>query len=165
MKFVLNFKPMLMFFSLIICQTLSAQQISDVSFELVGQNINIYYSLTPITSDNYEITTLLKRTSEPNFSYNPQNLTGDIGEGAYSGVRKKIIWRVSDVEMNMFDGEDFYFEVFANKIEESGGIPWYYYVGTAAVGGGVAAILLGGSSDSKSTTNGTQSFPTPPDRP
>ena len=165
MKFVLKFKPILMFFLLILFQTLSAQQISDVSFELVGQNINIYYSLTPVTSDNYEITTLLKRTSNPNFSYTPENLSGDIGEGKYSGIGKKIIWRVSDIEMNMFDGEDFYFEVFANKLEESGGIPWYYYVGTAAVGGGVAAILLGGSSDSKSTTNGTQSFPTPPDRP
>ncbi|MCW8850688.1 MAG: hypothetical protein OQJ81_11965, partial [Melioribacteraceae bacterium] len=132
MKFILKLKLILIFFILISFKSLSAQQISDVSFELDGQNINIFYTLTPITSDNYEITTLLKRTSDPNFNYSPQNLSGDVGEGKHSGIRKKIIWKVSEIEMNMFDGDDFYFEVFANKIEESNGIPWYYYVGTAA---------------------------------
>ena len=66
-------------------------------------------------------------------------------------------------EMLMFDGDDFYFEVFANKIESSGGIPWYYYVGTAAVGGAAAVVLLGGD-DSKDTPT-TTNFPSPPTRP
>lgn len=165
MKFIFKLKPIAIIGIMIFYQSLIAQQVTNVSFELIGQNINIYYSLSPITTDNYEITSILKRTSNPMFSYTPENLEGDIGEGKYSGFNRKIVWIVSSEEMNMFDGDDFYFEVFANKIKESGGIPWYYYVGTAAVGGGVAAILLGGSSDSKSTTNGTQSFPTPPDRP
>ena len=164
MKFIFQLKPIVIIGVMIFYQSLIAQQVTNVSFELIGQNINIYYSLSPITTDNYEITSILKRTSDPMFSYTPQNLEGDIGEGKFSGTKRKIIWLVSSEEMNMFDGDDFYFEIFANKIIESGGIPWYYYVGTAAVGGGVAAILLGGS-DSKSTPNETQSFPSPPDRP
>lgn len=141
-----------------------SQQISDVYFELEGENISIYYSLSPITSDEFEISLILKRTSVPNFNYSPKELKGDIGEGKFAGIERKIIWYVTDEEMNMFDGDDFYFEVFAEKIKKSGGIPWYYYVGTAAVGG-VAAILLSGGSDSDKKTTTSQSFPPPPDRP
>ena len=91
------------------------------------------------------------------FIYEPQNLSRDIGDGQYAGVRKSIIWDVTEDEFTMFDGDDFYFEVFAEKIESGGGIPWYYYVGTAVVGGGVAAaVLLGGSDENGGGTTPTQ---------
>lgn len=164
MKITLKLKLIGFIGILFFCQSLTAQQVSNVSFELVDQDINIYYTLSPISSDNFEISVVLMRTSIPSFSYNPPDLSGDYGEGKYAGTNRKIVWHVSDEEMNMFDGDDFYFEVFAEKIEKSGGIPWYYYVGTAALGG-AAAVLLGGGSGSDNTTPTPQSFPTPPDRP
>lgn len=164
MKIIFKLKLILLIVVVMLSYSLKAQQISEVSFELVGQNINIYYTLSPITSDNYEITLVLMRTSVPSFSYSPPELSGDIGEGKFAGSNRKIVWSVTNDEMDMFDGDDFYFEVFAEKIEKSGGIPWYYYLGTAAVGG-AAAILLSGGSESDKKTPTTQSFPTPPDRP
>lgn len=162
------------FYYIIICCLISlalksviiAQEVSNVSFELIGENIHITFTLTPITEDEYEISSVLKRTSDASFQYTPENMTGDIGEGKYAGINRKIIWNVTDQEMKLFDGDDYYFEVTAKKIESSGGIPWYYYVGTAAVGGAVAAVLLGGSDDkSSSTTTTTTSFAPPPGRP
>lgn len=147
-----------------LCGNLFSQQVSDVSFELVGQNIHIYYTLTPISQEEYEITSILKRTTDATFSYIPDNISGDIGEGKFSGIKRKIVWNVSEDEMALFDGDDFYFEIIANKIQTSGGIPWYYYIGTAAVGGAAAALLLGGSDDKKPTSS-TSTFADPPGRP
>lgn len=151
--------------SLSIKSGIVAQEVSNVSFELIGENIHITYTLTPITEDEYEVTTLLKRTSDASFQYTPEAMTGDIGEGKYSGISRKIIWNVTNQEMELFDGDDYYFEVTAKKIESSGGIPWYYYVGTAAVGGAVAAVLLGGNDDKSSSSTTTASFAPPPGRP
>jgi len=163
MKYIDKHLLFLIFGIFILNQKSLSQQITDVSFEVIDQNIRIFYTLTPVSNDLFEISTLLKRTTDVSFSYKPENLSGDIGEGKYSGNGRAILWNVTQQEMNMFDGEDFYFEVYAKKIEPSGGIPWYYYVGTAAVGGAAAVLLLGGSDDQNPPT--TQSFPKPPDRP
>lgn len=167
MKYLARY--ILMFFCyLLYMNSIKAQAIKDVSFEAEGEQIIIYYTLTASEADEYEITTILKRLNDASFSYVPENLSNDIGEGQYAGVRKSIIWDVTEDESAMFDGDDFYFEVFAEKIGSSGGIPWYYYVGTAVVGGGVAAaVLLGGSDESNGngTTPITSNFPNPPTRP
>lgn len=144
-------------------QILFAQEIKDVSFEVSGEQIIIYYSLNSNPGDLFDISIHLKRLNDQSFDYVPQSLTGDIGDDQSAGIGKIIKWDVDEDEMAMFDGDDFYFEVFAEKIKPSGGIPWYYYAGTAAVGGAVAAVLLGGSSD-KSATTATK-FPQPPGRP
>ena len=161
-KYILIF-----FYCLLTINISKAQTIKDVSFEADEEKIFIYYTLTAPESDEFEITTILKRLNDASFSYEPENLSNNIGEGQYAGVRKSIIWDVTEDEFSMFDGDDFYFEVFAEKIESGGGIPWYYYVGTAVVGGGVAAaVLLGGSDENGGgTTPPTTSFPNPPARP
>ncbi len=158
---------LILFCSLITMNIINAQAITNVSFEAEGEQIFIYYTLTSSQNAEFDITTVLKRLNNASFSYVPENLSNDIGDGQYAGVRKTIIWDVTEDEFLMFDGDDFYFEVLAQKIESSGGIPWYYYVGTAVVGGGVAAaVLLGGSDENGGgTTPPTTSFPTPPTRP
>ncbi len=164
MKLPLKFSMLIIFISSIISKNIYSQEISNVHFEVINNQIKIYYNLTAQPDDKFDISVLLKRLNDKSFSYEPENLIGDIGAEKVQGKNKTIIWKVSDEEMNMFEGEDFYFEVYAEKNEPSGGIPWYYYVGTAAVGGAAAVLLLGKGSDSKSSNPAT-SFPTPPGRP
>jgi hypothetical protein len=164
MKNICQYPALLLIGVFILNYEILSQSISKVSFKVLGEDIHISYTLTPSSTDDFEISILLKRTNDGSFNYLPENLSGDIGEGQFSGINRVIIWNVSETEMAMFDGDDFYFEVFANKLETSGGIPWYYFVGTAAVGGAIAAaVLLGGNDESSPPT--TQNFPQPPDRP
>jgi len=140
------------------------QEKVDVSFEEINGKIFIYYTLNETTGSQYDVSLLLRRTSETSFSYAPSDITGDIGEGDFAGKKNTVIWNITDDEMNMFDGDDFYFEVIADAIVESEGIPWYYYVGGAVVAGSVAAVtLLGG--DEKTTPTPSGNFALPPDRP
>lgn len=138
-----------------------AQEGVTVSFESKEDKIYIYYTLDANLNDEFEIGIILKRTSVPSFEYTPTSLTGDIGTGKFAGSQKTIIWQVSESEMEMFDGDDFFFEIDAQKIEEGGGIPWYVWVGGLAAGGAAAVIvLLGGDDEPESTT-----FANPPARP
>jgi hypothetical protein len=164
MKNICQYPVLLLIGVFILNYEILSQSISNVSFEVSGEDIHISYTLTPSSTDDFEISILLKRINDGSFNYLPQSLSGDIGEGQFSGINRVIIWEVSETEMSMLDGDDFYFEVFANKLKKSEGIPWYYFVGTAAVGGAVAAaVLLGGKDETSSPT--TQNFPLPPDRP
>ena len=143
-----------------------SQDVKDVSFELIDEQVFIYYTLVAPANEEYEISAFLKRLNDASFSYIPDNISSGIGDGQYAGVKKIIIWDVTDEEFDMFDGDDFYFEVFAEKVKKtSGGIPWYYYAGTAVVGGAVAAILLGGNGSSDENGSKTSNFPPPPARP
>ena len=138
-----------------------AQEKITISFESKEDKIYIYYTLDANLNDEYEIDVILKRSSVPSFEYKPTALTGDIGTGKFAGSQKTIIWQVSESEMEMFDGDDFFFEIDAQKIEEGGGIPWYVWVGGLAAGGAAAVIvLLGGDDEPESTT-----FADPPARP
>ena len=140
-----------------------AQKVTDVSFEAVGEQINIYYTLDSLEDSEYEITVLLKRLSIPSFNYSPTEISGSVGKGRFSEGKKTVVWTVSEEEMAIFDGDDFYFEIFVNKIKPSKGIPWYYYVGTAVVGGATAAVLLLTGNNNNGTTS--NNFPAPPGRP
>ncbi|MBL1213640.1 MAG: hypothetical protein HND52_09815 [Ignavibacteriae bacterium] len=149
---------MLMLFS---SKIILAQEKIDITFESKEDKIFIYYTLDANLNDEYEISVVLKRTSIPSFEYVPEDVTGDIGTGKYAGSQKTIIWQVSESEMEMFDGDDFYFEIDAVKIEDGGGIPWYVWVGGIAAGGVAAVVvLLGGDDEAESTE-----FAKPPARP
>ena len=164
MKILFQFSLLVIITSVIICKKTYSQDISNVHFEVVNDQIKIYYNLTANPDDKFDVSVILKRQNDKSFNYEPENLSGDVGSEKIPGNNKTIFWNVSEEEMNMFDGDDFYFEVYAEKVEPSGGIPWYYYVGTAAVGGAAAVLLLGKGSDNKSSSS-TTNFPTPPERP
>lgn len=166
MKFFTNCIIFLIFTIIFFNQELLAQKVTDVSFKATEGQIYIYYTLGAVDKNDYNISVVLKRLKNKSFSYSPLDLSGDVGKGSFTQGKKKIVWSVSEKEMSMFDGDDFYFEVFVDKIKSSHGIPWYYFAGVAAVGGAVAAVLLGGK-DNTSTTGTTNnfSFPDPPGRP
>lgn len=134
--------------------------VKDVRFELKGDNIEIYYTLEGDPEEEYEIQLYLKREEDPSFVYEPQFVTGDIGEGKFVGVNNKIIWNAKKRFPNGLRGEDFYFEVTAEQV--GGGLAWYYYIGGAIVAG-VSAVLL--TKSPPSSTADSESFADPPSRP
>jgi hypothetical protein len=161
MKKQITYQLIILIFSIFISKISFAQENIDVSFESKEDKIYIYYTLDANLNDEYEINVVLKRTSVPSFEYVPENVSGDIGIGKYAGSQKTIIWQVSESEMEMFDGDDFYFEIDAVKIDDGGGIPWYVWVGGLAAGGIAAVVvLLGGDDEGESTE-----FAQPPARP
>lgn len=154
------------FIILCLCWPSRAQQEKiKVTSEASEGKVFIYYELQGNPSKEYEVGVKLKRTSQPSFSYTPEDLEGDLNEGKFASGKREIIWTLSSDERKMFaDGEDFYFEVTANAA--GGGTAWYYYVGAALVAGGAAAAIItwNAQGDSGGQT-GTQGLPTPPGRP
>ncbi|HVO73890.1 MAG TPA: hypothetical protein VMT35_07695 [Ignavibacteriaceae bacterium] len=153
---------------LILLQNFSySQEKIEASFEASEGKIFIYYELKGDASAEYQVDIKLKRTSDPSFELVPAVMIGDVGKGKFAGGKRTIIWHLNSDEESKLQGEDFYFDVTAKKIEEGGGIPWWVFAGTAAVGGGVAAILLLKKSDSGGGTETppNTTFPNPPARP
>jgi hypothetical protein len=139
------------------------QEKIDATFEAVEGKILIYYEIKGDPDMEYDVEVTLKRTSVPSFELTPSEMTGDIGKGKFAGKKRTIVWHLKPEEEAVLDGEDFYFNVTAEVIEEGGGIPWYVYAGGAAIGGGVAAfLLLNKKDDNESAPAG---FPAPPGRP
>lgn len=134
------------------------------SFEPTSHSVIIYYEFAGDKSSEYEIFITLKKTTDPNFNFEPSQLSGDYGKGNFSEGKRKIVWYLSPKEESTLISDDFYFELTANEIKKSGGIPWYVYVGGALLGGGTAAVLFLGKK-SESNSSSTFSFPKPPSRP
>ncbi|MCL5029189.1 MAG: hypothetical protein M1480_09235 [Bacteroidetes bacterium] len=134
------------------------------SFEASSHSVIIYYEFAGDKSSEYEISITLKRTTDPDFNFEPSQLSGDIGKGKYGEGKRKVFWYLSPKEESTLIGDDFYFELVANEIKKSSGIPWYVFVGGALLGGGTAAALLIGKK-SESSTSSSFSFPKPPGRP
>jgi hypothetical protein len=152
--------------SMITSQEIFSQQKIQASFDYSEGKIFIFYEFQGDRTKDYEVETVLKRTSDPGYSLVPEKLSGDIGEGKFANKKCKIIWELNPEDESLLEGEDFYFDVLASEISTGGGIPWYVFAGGAAVAGGTAAILLLGKKDSDGTTNTPSTgFPTPPNRP
>jgi hypothetical protein len=152
------------FFLLTAC-TGSAQNKINSSFEYSNHQITIYYEFQGDSSVQYDVSVVLKRTSNSYFNLKPELMSGDIGEGLYANEKRKVVWRLTPQEEESLTGNDYYFEISANEITRGGGIAWYVYVGGILLGGGTAAVLL---TNKKSTTPGSNSsftYPSPPGRP
>jgi hypothetical protein len=155
----------IIFFMLPFCAGLSQNKI-NTSYEYSKHQITIYYDFQGDSEQQYDISVVLKRTSNSYFNLKPELLTGDFGEGKYADGKRKITWNLTPQEEESLTGEDYYFEINAVEIKSGGGIAWYVYVGVIALGGGAAAVLAGKKSSSASTgTSPSFTFPTPPARP
>ncbi|MBN8545913.1 MAG: hypothetical protein J0L60_07240 [Ignavibacteria bacterium] len=157
MKLVYLFLPLLFLFT----NTIFSQQKVETNFEVKDQKIYIYYQFDGDPEDKYEIEVKLKRGHNPEFSYEPLELKGDIGKGYFAKKKCTIIWELKESETQQFaDGDDFYFEVV---VDESKSKLWLYLLGGGViVSGGIAAILLGmPRNDPPSETK----LPMPPARP
>ncbi|MCU7497387.1 MAG: hypothetical protein HF314_16270 [Ignavibacteria bacterium] len=144
---------------------LRAQEKISVTSEAAEGKVFIYYELQGNPAEDYEISLLLRRTSQPTFSYSPEELEGDFNEGKFATGKRKITWKLTPEEKKMFfEGDDYYFEVLAKP--SGGGTSWYYYLGAALVAGGAAAAIItwNQQGDGGGRTS-DQTLPTPPGRP
>ncbi len=142
-----------------------AQNKINTSYEYSNHNIFIYYDFTGDASKEYDVSILLKRTSQPDFLLKPGSLTGDLGKGKFANEKRKITWHLTPQEESSLTADDYYFEVTANEIKSGGGLPWYVYVGGVVLGGGAAAFLLLNKKSESTGTGSETSFPNPPVRP
>ncbi len=141
-----------------------AQNNINTRFEIQSHKIIIDYEFKGDSTAKYNVSIVLKRKSVPNFSIIPKLTEGDIGEGYYANKLRQVVWNLSQQEESSLTADDYYFEVFANKIEESSGIKWYVYVGGAVLGG-AAALLLTGKKNESASSSSTFTFPSPPPHP
>jgi hypothetical protein len=135
-------------------------EVLNIRFEVVGNNVNIYYDLHGPANGEYTVSVILKRDTS-SFEYTPIIITGDIGEVDGSGTNKKITWNILKEIPQGFEGGDFYFRIRVELVPPTS-YTWLYITGGVVVAGGAAALLLLGSS-SKDVTN--QDYPLPPGRP
>jgi hypothetical protein len=142
-----------------------AQNRINTSYKYSNHKVTIYYEFQGDSELQYDISVVLKRTSNTYFNLKPGALTGDFGEGKYADGMRVITWNLSPQEEEILTGNDYYFEINAAEIK-GGGVAWYVYVGGVILGGGAAAVLLGKkNAAASSNSNSSTTFPAPPDRP
>lgn len=134
-----------------------------VSPKLINDNnrIIVTYNLLGEVEEDYKVELFLVSEINKDFERLLTKVTGDVGEGKFTGRDKRIIWEFPK-ELSGITLEEYYLKIKAEKI--SVGIPWYYYVLGGAVGG-AAAILLGGGSGGSGGGSTASGIADPPGRP
>lgn len=136
----------------------------NVRFEISGAKILIRYDLPTVASETYIVKVTLRRTSNSTFAFVPTIVSGDVGEGKWSGKNKQITWEILREFPRGMEGDDFYFVVTADLVA-GGSNTWLWLGGgAAAVVGGAAYFLLKGKAQATGTTGDT-GFPQPTGRP
>ncbi len=99
----------------------------------IGQNpVRIIYDLNGSLDEDYVVILYLQRENDPNSLKKLEKVTGDVGEGKFSGSGRTIYW--DRAEMPEVIGGARY--QFALEFRKAGsGLPWYIYAGAAVVGG------------------------------
>ena len=98
----------------------SSQQskIQHVRFNMYGSSVVINYDLLGDPSAKYKVSLVLRKGSDLSFVYFPKELSGDIGIGRFVGQRRQIVWAISQEFPKGLEGNDFYFVVQAQEIEQ-----------------------------------------------
>lgn len=103
-------------------------QAKNIQWKVVEGYVVLTFDL-PDTTGKKDISLILKRTTDPNFSFVPKMVAGDIGHGTFSGPGQKIYWDyLSDIP-NGLEGNDYYFLVTVKIVsqEEEGKSPVLKY--------------------------------------
>ena len=114
--------------------------VRNVRFELSGNRVIVAYDLLGSSDQLYLIKVTLKRRQAPAFEYVPKAISGDVGEGKYSGVGRQAHWVILRVYPNGLEGDVYYFRVEATIVSQGSNLLYYVGGGVAAVG--AAAYLL-----------------------
>jgi hypothetical protein len=139
-----------------------AIKVQNVRYEIVGLKVMIRYDLEGPLGRDYIVKLVLKREQSSSFLHFPKSVAGDVGEGSFVGVGRKIDWELLKDFSQGLEGNDFYF-VIEVELKPKGTSFLWYLGGSAAVIGGVGAyFLLKGSKSEPSAQGG---FPVPVGRP
>lgn len=104
--------------------------VSHVHWRIVDKKIEVFYDL-PQNKDSVEVKMVFKKDSDPNFSYSPHFLKGNIGRGIYSGKDKKVVWNIENEPAYLFTGGGFSFKITVKRIptiEEIISLLTYYFM-------------------------------------
>ncbi len=156
-------------------QAADSLHVANVRFTVANNEVRVTYDfIAPqgikhmrATSEvdgatKYEITLILKKEQDPNFSYVPVKVRGDIGKGITPGMDKRISWNLSQEFPEGLRGDDFYFVILADPILEKDNTLLWVGATVAVLGGTLASILFLHSGGGAATKAG---FPEPPRRP
>lgn len=135
--------------------------VENVSYIVAGGKVFIKYDLIGSNEQSYKVSLALKRSSNSNIIYIPKTVSGDIGEIDSAGKNKEITWEIKNDFPQGLSGEDYYFVVQAEKIDESSNLLTWVGIGAAAIVTVVSYLIIG-QNDSGNTGS---SFPPPPNRP
>ena len=134
-------------------------RVENVSFELVGEKVYIYYDLIGPQNRQYIITLTVRREQVRSTQIQPQLLKGDIGKGRFAGRNGQIVWEISREVPRALKASDYYFVVEAELVSSRSKALLWIGAGTVLLGGGSAVYLL------MNKKNGDASFPEPPGTP
>ena len=163
---------LLLVFSLVLARDIGQSRTSDdddgdvdnVKFEKLSDRIYLHYDLSGPDSKKYDVTVILRRTSDASFEYRPVDLRGEVGTEIAPGREKLIIWDVTEETAGNLSGDDYYFVVNAVPSETSGSSSLVWIgAGTVVVSGVIAYLLL--QSHPQPAKNITKDYPEPPGRP
>jgi len=132
----------------------------NVRWEIAGSKIQIHYDLPGPSEKMIEIRLIMKSREDTTYSYEPLNLSGDIGDTLAAGSNKLIIWDFREEFPGGLELEKYYITIEAEVV--SGSINTWLIWGGAVIGGGLIALLLFGKS---STSNNAVELPDPGGRP
>jgi hypothetical protein len=138
--------------------------VEKVRFEIAGDLVRVYYDLVGPIDRVHSVSLVLQKESDPTFLYRPVNLTGDVGTIVFPGERRRITWDFTKEFPEGLSGNDYYFVVNAELVEQEGMNPMVWVGGGAALVGGVVAIILL-SKGEDTPPPPPAGFPTPPGRP
>lgn len=133
--------------------------VKNVRFEVSGNRILITYDLTGPSDQTYIIKVTLKRRQIPSYENVPKTVSGDIGEGKYSGTGRQINWEMLRDYPNGLEGDDYYFRIEAKMISQGSNFLYYLGGGVAVVGAAAYFLLV------KKATVDEGNFPQPSGRP
>ena len=145
------------------CEQAISQQISGEITETRrnGNEWVITYTLNAPPDVDYEVTLYVMRENDPLSKRKLASVKGEVGEGKYAGVGRKIYWDGGEFP-NAIEGMNYQFALNVRMVK-GGGLPWYLYAGAAAVGGVAYFAIV--KKESPPPQQQTSSIPLPPPRP
>lgn len=146
----------------------SSQQpkVENVHFSVYSGLVIVNYNLLGNSSSKYKVQLILRKGSDPSYTYFPKSLTGDIGEGKFAGQGKQILWLIDQEFPQGLPGNDYYFVVQAEEMEQSSGSQILTWVGSgvAVLAAAVTYVILSSSKSAPGNSTAV-GFPAPPGRP
>jgi hypothetical protein len=138
--------------------------VQKVRFEITGDLVRIYYDLIGPIDRVHSVTISLQKESDQTFFYRPVNLTGDVGTIVFPGERRRITWDFTKEFPEGLSGNDYFFVVNAELVEQERMSPWVWVGGGAALVGGIVMVVLLSKGDEPPPPP-PAGFPVPPGRP
>lgn len=115
----------------------------NISFQERGKVIIVTYDLIGEAGEKYEVELYLSSDGGSTYDYQPQAVSGDVGDDVRIGTQKRIQWNVLKDFPGGIQGSNYRFRLTADK---QGGNAIWYVLGTGLIGGAVgsAVMFLGG---------------------